>query len=111
MEDYDLTHLIINSEVLKDARTYGYYVREQIEAHGSYMPEWLMQSLVDGADMRINDAVDFLLDDCELSMWFDEEHVEIMLESITVRNMTLEMFSEFIQELIEEAIDPTEDLE
>ncbi len=109
--DYDFNHLITSSEVLKDARTYGFYVREQIEAHGSLMPEWLIENLVEGAALRTDLAADYLLVNCDLRLFFDREVVLVALESITIRNMPLDSFSLLLEHLIEEGIDPTEEPE
>lgn len=111
MSDFDLKHLITSSEILKDARTYGYYVREQIEAHGSMMPEWLIDSLVQGAALRTDLALDYLMDDCDLRLFFSDQEMVVILDSITVRNLPLLDFHRLIELLIEEGIDGPKDPE
>ena len=106
MPNYDL---IESSDELADARTYGYYVREQIEAHGSLMPEWLVEDLVDGAGWRTDEAVYYLLEVVGLKDVMDPMHVEIALEAITITSMDLKMFSEFIQTIVEDSLDEPED--
>jgi len=109
--NYDLHSIITNSKILKDARAYGYYVREQIEAHGSLMPDWLVDNLVEGAAHRTELAADFLANDCNLALFFEREVIMVALEAITVRDMDLESFCELLVLLIEESIDPPEDSE
>lgn len=106
MPNYDL---IEQSKELIDARTYGYYVREQIDAYGSLMPEWLVEDLVDGAGWRTDEAVYYLLEVVGLKDVLDHMHLEIALEAITVRSMDLGMFSEFIQTIVEDSLDEPED--
>ncbi|MGI9446890.1 MAG: hypothetical protein ACR2NI_04440 [Pirellulales bacterium] len=106
MPNYDL---IESSDELADARTYGYYVREQIEAHGTHMPAWFVEDLVAGAGWRTNEAVYYLLEVVGLKGILDPMHLEIALEAITVRSMDLRMFSEFIQTIVQDSLDEPED--
>jgi hypothetical protein len=91
--------LIPSSKELMDARTFGYYVREQIDAYGTTMPEWMVESLVEGASVRTESCIDFLLWQVGLSDSMNWEVLEMALEAITVRDMDLEMFSEFLKDL------------
>ncbi len=101
--------LIPESQELLNARTYGYYVREQIDAYGTTMPEWLVEDLVEGAAERTEACIDFLTWQVGLADVMPWQHMEIALEAITVRSMDLEMFSEFIQTLAEEPIDDSDE--
>ena len=101
--------LIPESQELLNARTYGYYVREQIDAYGTTMPEWLIEDLVKGAAERTDACIDFLTWQVGLADVMSWNHMEIALEAITVRSMDLEMFSQFIQTLVEEPLDGSDE--
>lgn len=93
------------SDRLVEARTYGYYVREQVEAYGSYMPDWHLQAMVNMASDQADDCHDFLNDVVGLEGVLPDEHLYIALEAITVRDMPLDLFAELIKQLVDEEVD------
>ena len=101
--------LIPSSKELMDARTYGYYVREQIDAYGATMPEWMVESLVEGANVRTQACIDFLLWEVGLAGSMDWEVLEMALKSITVQGMNLRVFSKFIKDLHGNSLDDSDE--
>jgi hypothetical protein len=102
-------NLIPFSDALRNARTYGYYVREQVEAHGPYLPEWHLEAMVNMASDQADECIDFLNEVVGLEGMIPEDHLGIALEAITVRDMPLETFSELIEEIVNERLDSPEE--
>ncbi len=98
-------NIIPFSDTLLEARTYGYYVREQVEAYGALLPDWHLQAMVDLAGTQADECIDFLNEVVGLEGLIPPEHLDIALEAITVRNMSLEMFAELIQGIVEKGLD------
>ena len=103
-------HLIEHSETLAQNRIFGFYVREQIEAHGTLMPEWLIEDLSGRAGELTDLAVSHMLFEIGLDGYMDREYIEVALEAITIRSMELRTFAEFVQELVKKTLDdPTQE--
>ncbi len=102
-------NLIPFSDTLLEARTYGYYVREQVEAYGALLPDWHLHSMVELASIQADECIDFLNEVVGLEGLIPVEHLDIALEAITVRNMPLDMFAELVQEIVEEGLDGAEE--
>jgi hypothetical protein len=104
MNDYDFQSITDSTE-LSDLRTYGFYVREQVEAHGGLMPEWLLESLTERCAEKVDEATGFLAFDVGLGDIFTDEELRLAIDSISVKDMPLDLFREFIEEITKQRLD------
>ena len=96
--------IINSSDDLVALRTYGFLVRERVEAYGSLMPEWMVTSMVEESAKLEGAAVSYLQDNLVWSMLGSElgdYELKIALEFISILGKPISEFHDFLKSICE----------